>query len=144
MSEADGVKRTALAGCAIISEGKLLLLWKTEHGHYEFPGGGVEPGESFEETALREMKEETGCEVTLVKPLGAFDFSKEEKEGEKGYRCHLFLAKLKPGEEPRIMEPAEFRNLIWMPLSDHMRYELASNVRRFCESYAARGRERHG
>ena len=137
MTEVEAVKRIALAGCAVISEGKLLLLWKREHGHYEFPGGGVEPGESFEETALREMREETGCAVSLVKPLGVFDFS----VGEEGHRCHLFLAKLKPGEEPRVMEPEEFRNLIWMPLADYRRYAVASNVRRFCEDYA---RERHG
>ena len=58
-----------LSGCAIIEEGKLLLLWKKKHKHYEFPGGKVNLGESLEEAARREVREEIWCEVDIIKYL---------------------------------------------------------------------------
>ena len=34
------------------------------------PGGGAEPGESLEATLRREIMEECGCEVEILRPLG--------------------------------------------------------------------------
>ena len=42
----------------------LLLLY--EWGHWGFPKGNIEEGESLEETARREIKEETGLEVDFI------------------------------------------------------------------------------
>jgi ADP-ribose pyrophosphatase YjhB (NUDIX family) len=39
------------------------------------PGGGIEEGESVEETAVREVKEETGIDVTFVRRLGEIEGS---------------------------------------------------------------------
>jgi 8-oxo-dGTP pyrophosphatase MutT (NUDIX family) len=36
-----------------------------EYGHWKPPGGAVEPGDSFLETAIRELKEEVDVEVDL-------------------------------------------------------------------------------
>ena len=38
--------------------------------YYELPGGGVERGETLEETVKREMQEETGYEVEVIAPIG--------------------------------------------------------------------------
>ena len=38
---------------------------------WELPGGGVEPGESYAETAVREVREETGFELDLADVSGA-------------------------------------------------------------------------
>lgn len=45
---------------------KLLMLRHRKGGHWSFPKGHVEEGETEEETALREVKEETGLDITLI------------------------------------------------------------------------------
>ena len=44
---------------------ELLLIKHVVGGHWSFPKGHVEPGETEEQTALREIKEETGIDVEL-------------------------------------------------------------------------------
>ncbi len=44
---------------------ELLLIKHTNGGHWSFPKGHVEPGETEAETARREIREETGLEVQI-------------------------------------------------------------------------------
>jgi 8-oxo-dGTP diphosphatase len=56
-----------IAGNAVIlRRGSVLLVeFNDESGlHYNFPGGGVEPGETLEEAVCREAREETDLDVT--------------------------------------------------------------------------------
>jgi ADP-ribose pyrophosphatase YjhB (NUDIX family) len=48
------------------SDGRILLIRRTDNNYWSIPGGGLEPGESVREATAREVKEETGitCEVT--------------------------------------------------------------------------------
>ena len=48
------------------SQTKLLVLKHKYGGHWSFPKGHVEPEESEFQTALREVKEETGLSIELV------------------------------------------------------------------------------
>jgi len=62
------IKLVLVAACALIdADGRVLLAerpaGKTMAGLWEFPGGKVEPGESPEETLIREMKEELGIVI---------------------------------------------------------------------------------
>ena len=57
----DEILRVAVRAIAFV-EGKLLLIG-SKFGELKFPGGGQEPGESDEETLIRETMEETGYRV---------------------------------------------------------------------------------
>ena len=51
-----------VTGGAVIKDefGRILLQKRSDYGNWGLPGGAMEPGESIEETMLREVKEETG------------------------------------------------------------------------------------
>ena len=63
--------------CSLLIEQdeKLLLVQEADpdiYGLWNQPAGHVEPGETFEQCALREAREETGCDVELVGLQGIY------------------------------------------------------------------------
>ncbi|WP_091015030.1 NUDIX domain-containing protein [Paenibacillus amylolyticus] len=61
--------RIVVTGGAIIRDhmGRVLLQKRSDYGDWGLPGGGMEPGERIEETMIREVKEETGLDVSSYK-----------------------------------------------------------------------------
>ncbi|MFA5129443.1 MAG: NUDIX domain-containing protein [Patescibacteria group bacterium] len=60
----------------IVHQGKVLILREagsysdgSNAGRYDVPGGRLKPGERFDEALRREVKEETGLEVTIGQPI---------------------------------------------------------------------------
>lgn len=54
--------RIAVRGIIFIGD-KVLMIQSDKYQEYKFPGGGVEKNESDIDTLIREVREETGCEV---------------------------------------------------------------------------------
>lgn len=52
-----------------------------EAGAWSLPGGAQELGETIRETAVREVREETGIEITDLQLLDVFDLISSEKDG---------------------------------------------------------------
>lgn len=96
----------------------------------------MEPGESAEQTAIRETREEIGCAVELMRDMGPRDLSIDGKN----FVSRVFLSKIQDGGIPKIMEPMAFDQLIWMPIKDYAKYIVAPNAKEFCEEYL---RENH-
>ena len=54
-------------------ENKIALLYVKKDGFYKLPGGGVESGESLDVALAREVHEEVGCEIEIIKELGEIE-----------------------------------------------------------------------
>lgn len=54
------------------AEGDLLLVQRQDDGTWGLPGGHLEPGETWEECARREFREETGTDVRLTGLFGVY------------------------------------------------------------------------
>jgi len=59
----------SVAGYVTNDAGEILLIKSPRRG-WEYPGGMVEPGETFEEALKREVKEETGVDVEITGFIG--------------------------------------------------------------------------
>ena len=55
-------KRPSVRGI-IIKDGKIAMMHSKKFDYYKLPGGGIEPGETLEETLIREVREESGLIV---------------------------------------------------------------------------------
>lgn len=122
------MNKLTLAGCAIIKDEKILLLNRTKRNWYELPGGKIDPSESAEEAAQRELKEELKCDVEIVRKLGVKDFE------EDGYTMTYiwFLARIKENQNPELGEPDKFDHFKYIPLNELNNYVLSPNMKNFC------------
>lgn len=79
------------AGCVILNDKReVLLIGNLEGNKWAFPKGHAEEGETMEQVALREIKEETGLTVKLLKSLSDITYN-HGKTGEP-IRITMFLA----------------------------------------------------
>lgn len=81
-------------GGIVIYRGKILLLYKNFKSKYDgwvLPKGTVEAGETYEETALREVREETGVRASIVKYIGKSQYSFVVPEDTVEKEVHWYL-----------------------------------------------------
>jgi 8-oxo-dGTP diphosphatase len=64
-------ERVDAAGGVVERDGRVLLVHRPRYDDWTFPKGKLDPGESFEDAALREVEEETGVRCTLGRELPA-------------------------------------------------------------------------
>ncbi|MFA6392891.1 MAG: NUDIX hydrolase [Candidatus Paceibacterota bacterium] len=93
--ENENVRVIVVAGVAIKDGNKYLLVQDKKpkfYGLWNFPAGKVDVGESIEQAAIRETKEECGYDVELIRKIDIFQ--KESTEDVK----HSFEAKIIGGD----------------------------------------------
>ncbi len=85
---------------------------------WALPKGTPDPGESMEQTALREVEEETGLQVSIQAPLGSIQYSfvRTQDNTQCHKTVHFYL--MKPlGGDISLHDP-EFDLVQWFPQAD--------------------------
>jgi ADP-ribose pyrophosphatase YjhB (NUDIX family) len=84
---------------AIVLQDQQVLLVQRDHPRFwELPGGGMAPGESAEETVVREVQEETGVRVEIVELLGWY-----ERTGFRAHRSPVYVCRPCSGQ-PQLQD----------------------------------------
>ncbi|MDT8916226.1 NUDIX hydrolase [Amycolatopsis sp. PS_44_ISF1] len=95
--------------------------WPPFAGQWAFPGGHVDPGETFLQAAGRELAEETGVQVADLRQLGIYDDPGRDPRGR--YVTVAFFAVLP--EPTKTTAGDDARTAAWVPLTDAARMHLA-------------------
>jgi 8-oxo-dGTP pyrophosphatase MutT (NUDIX family) len=84
----------------MIQDGKVLLIRQTYMPGWFMPGGGLKRGETLEQAARREAKEETGAELGEIRLLGAYTSFRDWKTDHNlVFVCEDYTIKGKPDGE---------------------------------------------
>ncbi|GIP35847.1 NUDIX hydrolase [Paenibacillus sp. J2TS4] len=93
------------------------------YGKITLPKGKMEPGETEEETALREISEETGIEGEIVEPIETISYRfTHPKHGLMDKRVHYFLVRAVGGNLHAQIE--EIRGVEWLEPREAWRQQV--------------------
>ncbi len=123
---------TPAAGCAIFdNQDRLLMIRLSENGRWGIPGGAVDPGESPARAAVREVYEETGLIVELLRVLGVFggeDMVLEYTNGDRvAYVSSIFEARHVAGKLRAVDGEADVFQ--YYPRKDALQLDLVPTAR---------------
>lgn len=128
---------TAGVGLFIFNkERQVLMQLRTDYNQWGFPGGSMELGESFEETAKRELKEETNLDIIdskLVKVLSGKDTYREYPNGDKLYDITAIFVITNYNGNLKINDN-ESKKLEWFSI-DNIPQNITSYTKNYLEKY---------
>jgi 8-oxo-dGTP diphosphatase len=109
----------AAGGLVVRPDGRLAVIHRPRYDDWSLPKGKLEPGESFEDGALREVEEETGIRGRIVGELEPTEYV-DRKGRDKVVRWYRMDLEDEPGEfapndevdELRWLTPAEAREVL--------------------------------
>jgi len=100
-------------------------------GFWALPGGYVDWNEKLSQTAIREVKEETGFDVEDINFFGLYDDPTRDQDGRQNIG-HCFIAQVHGKAK---MEVSEVEEMKWFSLNNFPK-EIAFDHRKMIEEYA--------
>jgi 8-oxo-dGTP diphosphatase len=119
-------------------ESKILLIKRNTPpfiGYWALPGGRSEAGENVDQTVVREVKEETGLDVTIVWKVGEYHEQGVQGGQEYDYYPACFLVKRVGGEtKKQESEIAEIKFFSLAALPEVLAFEHMKMVKDYVAS----------
>lgn len=106
---------------------RYLLIKNKRSAHWSFPKGHVEPGESDEQTAIREVKEETGIDIGIVPGFKAKSEYSIQNKIEKV--VYIFAATCE--DTTTTIQEEEIEDYLWLDYHKamkHLKFENDKNI----------------
>jgi 8-oxo-dGTP diphosphatase len=97
------------AGGVVVRDGMVLLVHRPRYDDWTLPKGKLDPGESFEDAAVREVEEETGLRCRLVRELPSTEYRVRGRP--KTVRYWL----MEPESDTPFVPNDETDDLRWLP-----------------------------
>lgn len=102
------MKQEKSCGCIVMNEKNEILLVHHNAGHWDLPKGHVEEGETEEETAKREVKEETNIDVEINSKY-RYTTNYSPKEGVMKEVVFFLANKISDNKKPQLEEVSEVK-----------------------------------
>ncbi|MBI4744869.1 MAG: NUDIX hydrolase [Actinobacteria bacterium] len=117
------------AGVVLLKEDSILLVQhaKEDKEYWLLPGGGLDFGEIAEDAAKREVKEECGFDISVVKLL--FVSEAISPDGKRHILNLTFLGEITGGELGVVCYDKRIKDIMFMPLSQIDNIKLYPNFK---------------
>lgn len=116
MSRTEPLDCEVSAGGVVVDRGEVLII-RHARGEWIMPKGHLEPGETPEEAALREVREETGLTAEILAPLGetAYAYRRKGESVLRPKRVIWYLMRpLNSREEVRLLRAEGLLECAWL------------------------------
>jgi ADP-ribose pyrophosphatase YjhB (NUDIX family) len=122
--------RPAVSAFVQDDAGLILMIRRTDNDKYAIPGGQQEVGETLAQAAVREVKEETGIDVTITELIGLYSNPNHViayDDGEVRQEFSICFRARPTGGKPQTSN--ESKEVAWVHASDLDRLDIHPSVR---------------
>jgi 8-oxo-dGTP pyrophosphatase MutT (NUDIX family) len=112
----DGPAKVAAGGLVVRTGAagpEVLLVHRVRHGDWSIPKGATAPGETVEQCAVREVREETGLRCRLGAEIRGVTYRDRNNRAK-----HVRFWHMTPVGPPGSPDPAEVDEVRWVPLAE--------------------------
>jgi 8-oxo-dGTP diphosphatase len=111
-------------------------------GYWALPGGRLDPGETVEQTVVREVNEETGLDVAVISKVGEYHEQGVQGGVEYDYYPACFLVKTVGGEiKKQESEIEEIKLFSLSKLPEVLAFEHAQMIKDFVAMHKAKAKK---
>jgi len=133
------VKRAVSAGGVVVRQGgagaEVVICGRDSDGVWSLPKGTPDEGESLEEAAVREVSEETGLKVEIIKKIGVAEYW-FARDGTRYHKwVHHYLMRATGGSTAE--HDLEYDRVEWLPIEEAMATLTFDNDKEIVEQVKA-------